>query len=97
MWGDQFGNSIAISFDGTVLVVGAPEAGATGAAYIFRRNETGWSLEATLLPPVGMQSHFGASVAISSEGETIVIGTWGDDVRARGTGSAYVYARANGV
>jgi hypothetical protein len=81
----NYGTSVAI--DGDIAVIGAPRylGGQLGAAYVFRRNGTTWSLQQRLM---NNQFTFGASVAVS--GETIVVGD------TSGTGQALVY-RWNGT
>lgn len=85
---DGFGASVAVSADGSLVVVGASSdavdakaaSAPTGAAYIFHwdssnDNSTVWSLSQTL---VGSSSRggdkFGSSVAVSEEGRVVVIG-----------------------
>jgi hypothetical protein len=87
--GRWFGSSVA--FDGTTLVVGAPEVGSDGTSpglvYVFEPDGTGVWQQVDRLEPTGFQVHrFGRSVAI--DGDTILVGA-PEDVR----GSAYVYAR----
>lgn len=111
--GDNFGNSLALS--GNTVVIGAPyqdydENGANsvseaGAAYVFTRSGSVWSLEEKL---VAMGTHgresgdqFGSSVALS--GETVVIGAPFQDYDADGNnligdaGAAYAFTRTAGV
>jgi len=84
----SFGYSVAV--DGSRLVAGAPNvppAGAGfGSAYVFRRDETGWTEEVRLTtggPPL-QANQFGISVAI--EGDVMVAG-------ATALARAYVYRR----
>jgi FG-GAP repeat len=71
---DYFGNSVAIS--GNTLVIGAPQFGNPGAAYVFVEPATGWATTSTfvarLTPSDGVRDSFGSSVAIS--GNTIIVG-----------------------
>ncbi|RMD62641.1 T9SS C-terminal target domain-containing protein, partial [Candidatus Parcubacteria bacterium] len=73
--GDLFGASIAL--DGDYLLVGAPGADMNvGAAYVFRRTETGWVEEAKLTASDGSSQEdfndFGWTVAL--DGDFAVIG-----------------------
>jgi hypothetical protein len=106
----HFGASMALSADGSTLIVGAPQAnGSTGAAYVFTREGEGWVEQAVITPPaptatpqgeeqcaeespeeVG-ECSFGASVAISADGKTALIG---DPSPSTTAGSALVYVRA---
>jgi FG-GAP repeat protein len=84
---DVFGGSVAIS--GDTVVVGAPGKNSRrGAAYVFVRSGTSWSLQQKLT--VGGIGQFGNSVAI--EGDTLVVGAWRDFVN--NAGSAYVFVRS---
>jgi len=89
---DWFGYSVAIS--GDTAIIGAYQdddnGSDSGAAYVFRRDGTGWVEEAKLLPSDGaVYDEFGYSVAIS--GDTAIIGAVGDDDNASWSGSAYVF------
>ena len=96
---DQFGCSVAIS--GDTIVVGAPwdngEWTDEGAAYVFVRSGTTWSLQRRLpRSSIGFSQQgalMGASVAIA--GDTIVVGEPGRDVGSNADhGAAYVYVRS---
>lgn len=108
--GDQLGRSIAISDDGSTVVVGAPFKRLnnirSGVAYVFVRpseQEGGWNsitpmnyanrLQASDFATSGLT--FGMSVAVSSDGGTIVVGAPGPN-QATYQGAAYVYVRMIG-
>ncbi len=69
-----------MSADGTIAVVGAPryDVGATtraGSAFVFVRAGTAWTLEATLTAMAPVDSaNFGTSVALSGDGQHILVG-----------------------
>ncbi len=119
---DRFGSSVAIS--GDVVVVGAPEeassaegvdgdqasedATRSGAAYVFRRTQTGWEQEAYLKASNTDQGDgFGTSVAVS--GDVVVVGAPSerskallvdgdeDDDSLISPGAAYVFRRVGGA
>ena len=88
---DWFGASVAV--DGDTVVVGAylddDDGSSSGSAYVFRWNGTGWA-EHKLTASDGAQNDwFGASVAV--DGDTVVVGAWGDDDDGSSSGSAYVF------
>ena len=92
---DEFGGYVTIS--GDTAVVGAREdddAGqASGSVYVFVRSGTTWSQQAKLMAGDGAAGdEFGVSVDIS--GETLVVGSWGDDDKGTSSGSAYVFVRS---
>src|SRR6266511_3701842 len=97
---DRFGDSVAIS--GDTLVVGASKddgaaGGDQGSAYVFVRSGGVWTQQQKLISSdAAAGDHFGCSVAIS--GETVVVGAR-NHAGAAGLqqGSAYVFARSEGV
>jgi len=93
--GDYFGSSVAISSDGNTIVVGAYRDGDngtdSGSAYIYRWDGNSW-VETKLISNDGEAGdYFGSSVAISLDGNTIVIGAYGDDDNGSSSGSTYLY------
>jgi uncharacterized membrane protein len=97
---DQYGTSVSVSADGTALVVGAMygdgEEGNSGSAYVYRWNGSSW-METKITANDGKQSdRFGRSVAMSADGDTIVVGANMKEGNALHSGSAYVY-RWNGL
>ncbi|MEL7473494.1 MAG: FG-GAP repeat protein [Planctomycetota bacterium] len=91
-----FGQDVAVSPDGTRVVVGAmwddDVANDAGAAYVYRRDAAQWVLEAKLLPSAGKAGGwFGVSVDI--EGERVVVGAREENTSVAGTGAAYVFER----
>ncbi|WP_428265881.1 FG-GAP repeat protein [Haliangium sp.] len=92
--GDGFGYPVA--FDGTVAVIGSPGRDSSaalnsGAAYVFRRNGGVWSLEAELTPTdphVGLEF---STHAVAVDGDTVVVGDYGNETLYDNDGAAYVY------
>jgi trimeric autotransporter adhesin len=118
---DSFGASVSIS--GNTLVVGAPDEGSSatgvdgdqsnnaavrsGAAYVFVRSGGAWTQQAYLKASnADSGDRFGSTVAVS--GDTIVVGSVGEDSGATGvdglqddesapvSGAAYVFVRSGG-
>lgn len=93
--GDRFGASLALSADGTTALIGAWGAnGEKGVAYIFQASAPGsWvssgTPTATLRNGSGAAGdQLGASVALSADGSTALIGAYGVNYEA---GAAYVF------
>jgi FG-GAP repeat/PEP-CTERM motif len=89
---DYFGRSVSIS--GSIAIVGShyddDNGDASGSAYIFENDGSGWAQVAKLTAPDGTASdYFGESVAIS--GNTAIVGAYGDDDKGDGSGSAYIF------
>ena len=91
------GISVAISSDGNTALVGASlDNNSTGSVYVWTRSSGIWTQQAQLIGTgaSGSPPFFqGASVALSSDGTTALIGVPGDD----DNGAAFVFTRANGV
>jgi hypothetical protein len=122
--GDHFGGAVTLSGDGKWLAVGAYNEGsnasgingdsgndlapASGAVYVFRRNELdgSWIQQAYLKASNSeMDDLFGWSAQMDGTGEVLVIGAFGEDSAAAGingtqgdntqgeSGAAYVFTR----
>ncbi|MGO8906638.1 MAG: hypothetical protein ACLQMH_13595 [Solirubrobacteraceae bacterium] len=95
---DEIGNgrlgfSVALSSDGsTALIGGVSEDGGVGAAWVFTRSGARWIEQAKLTGggEIGV-GVFGHSVALSSDGNTAVIGGEDDN---EGAGAAWVFTRS---
>lgn len=89
----SFGNSVAISGDGSRVAVGMPgTAGTLGFAYIFVRTGTTWAQEAEAVGVgTSIGDGFGAAVAIDDAGDLFVVGAPGDGTVAMNAGAAYVF------
>ncbi len=95
---DAFGYSIGL--DGDTAVFGAwgddDNGGDSGSAYVFTRAAGAWTEQQKLSPSDGQgNTRFGFVVAV--DGDTAVIGAWGDDDNGPFSGSAYVFTRTSGV
>lgn len=87
---DQFGFQVAL--DGDTLVGTSPFHALRGAAWVFVKDGSGWSLDQKLAADDGAAGDFlGGGVAI--DGSTIVVGA----ERENGQGAAYVYQRSMGT
>jgi hypothetical protein len=93
---DNFGDRVAVS--GDTAVIGADwdddKGDYSGSAYVFVRAADGtWSQQAKLTAADGASGDaFGSGVAV--DGDTAVIGAYGDDDKGTDSGSAYVFVRA---
>lgn len=98
---DYFGEAVALSDDGRTAIVGAADAmigsaREAGAAYIFTRNASGvWSQQQKLFLsyPENRQDVFGASVALSGDGNTAFVGAPAESITAEYGGAVYVFTR----
>lgn len=118
---DQFGTSLALSDNGNTLAVVASDedslssginsvpddnAANAGAVYLFTRSGTSWTQEAYIKASnADSGDHFGTSVKLSNDGNTLAVGAYGEDSDATGidgsqadaivdTGAVYIYVRS---
>jgi hypothetical protein len=117
--GDSFGLRVALSDDGHTLAVGAHNEASNatgidgnqnddseyaGAVYVFGRVGDTWSQQAYIKASnTDLYDHFGWNVALSGDGNTLVVGAPlessgidgdQDDNSADQSGAAYVFVRA---
>ncbi len=92
--GGRFGRSVTLSADGnTALIGGTRDNGFIGAAWVFTRSGSMWAQQGEKLTGTGEagQGEFGRSVALSANGDTALIGGWGDNGNA---GAAWAFTRS---
>jgi hypothetical protein len=90
----NFGGSVAL--DSNTIVVGAVNYGdnsGQGAAYIFTRSGTTWSVQQKITASDGASGDYfgGSSASVSVSGDTLVVGAYLENSAA---GSAYVFTRS---
>jgi hypothetical protein len=91
------GWSVAISSDGnTAIVGGMVDDSSTGAAWVFIRSGSVWMQQGPKLVGTGAVGTAlqGQSVAISSDGNTVIVGGPEDN---NGNGAVWVFTRSGGV
>jgi hypothetical protein len=97
------GVEVALSADGDTAVLAGSSAPGPVAAWVFSRAGGAWSTHGTPLiasgagprppGPVSEQESFGSSVAISADGDVILVGAAWDSGR---TGAVWVFTRSGG-
>jgi hypothetical protein len=91
------GISVAISSDGNTAIAGGyGDNNFVGAAWVFTRSGGIWTQQGTKLVGTGAigGSDQGWSVAVSSDGNTAIIGGWGDN---NYDGAVWVFTRSGGI
>ena len=95
--GDRYGTSVSLSEDGNTALIGAyvedtsPNSN-NGAAYVYTLSGTTWTEQKLLSPDISSNDSFGASVSISADGLTAVIGAGSEGYsEGSGGGAAYIY------
>jgi len=94
--GAEDGNSVALSANGQVALMGAPEGGPfqDGAAFVYAESGGTWSSApgATFLGPTGSGAWLGQSVALSANGQVALLGA-----PIGGVGAAYLFTESGGT
>ena len=93
----SFGYSVALSWDGSTALIGAPDTnGQVGGAYVFVRSGSTWAQQGSALTGTGGSGHstIGWSVALSGDGNTALTGGAGDN---NNLGAAWVFTRSGGT
>ena len=89
------GYSVALSSDGNTAIVGGIGDNANaGAAWVYTRSGSAWILQSKLFGTgaIGSASQ-GFSVALSSDGNTAIVGGIGDNTNA---GAVWIFTRSGG-
>lgn len=82
--GDDHGYDVSLNYDGTTLVAGAP-ASAYGGAYVYEYNGSSWDSGTKIQKnDYDTGAKLGRRVAISGDGNTIVLGAPFDDRTSSG-------------
>ena len=108
--GDAFGGAVAVSADGSTVVVGAtgvdsaPDGtikSGNGAAFVFTATDkakTKWARVTALYPRESNANNaFGFSLDVSSDGQAAVVGSPGYDASAVNSGCAFGFRIKDGV
>ncbi len=106
----NFGSSVALSRDGNTLAVGGRDASTAGAVYIFIRQGQAWTQQTYVKASnAAMNDSFGSAISLSSDGNTLAVGSYLEDSLGTGIngsqgsiaentsnrGAAYVFIRRN--
>ncbi len=101
MPGALFGTATALTPDGFIAAVGAPEENGRGAVHLY--STAAWStLGLIRASSGGLNDRFGSSLAINSDAQTVAVGADGEATEATGinptpnrrapeTGAAYIF------
>jgi hypothetical protein len=94
-----FGASVALSADGNTALIGATGNSTGGSATVFVRSGSTWSQQQTVTQTgAAALDSFGGAVALSSDGNTALIGAAQDNVGVNADqGSATVFVRSGSV
>lgn len=94
-WAD-FGRSVSLSDDGTVLAIGAPsDALSDGRTFVYHYSGGAWTLRGSAIDSEGDNDLSGKSVSLSGDGSVVAIGADENDAAGSAAGHARVF-RWNG-
>ena len=104
---EHFGYGIDISGDGTVVAVGQSSADGVaagqsgfGAVYVYVKSGGAWSATQTqkiVSTDIASGDAFGHDVALSQNGDRLLVGAPRDDDLETDNGAIYIFDRTNGV
>ena len=95
--GSRQGSSVSISADGNTAIVGGNfDNSDIGAAWVYTRTAGIWTQQGNKLVGTGATEYpyQGSSVSISADGNTAIVGGYGDNSNI---GAAWIYTRTAGV
>lgn len=96
--GDQYGCSVELNEDGTMMAVGAYKNQNTylgdGSVYLYRRVSNTWTFEKKIQPALpSYNANFGQTVKLSANGQRVFVSAYRDSSQK---GAVYVYEYRNG-
>ena len=96
---DRFGSSVAISSNGSTIVVGAPlwSANNNGRVKVFTNTSGNWVQVGSSIGGSGNNAAAGSSVAVSSDGSIVAIGSPTFSTGATNRGAVQVYQNVSGT
>jgi hypothetical protein len=96
---DSSGTSVSLSSDGSIVAIGADDNDGNGIGSghvrVYRNTNGTWVQIGNDIDGEAAGDVFGSSVSISSNGNIIAIGAWGNDGNGSGSGHVRVYKNTN--
>jgi hypothetical protein len=86
-----FGRSVALASNGGTALIGAGGGSSAGGAWVFTRRHSRWSRQDTRLAGKETSGRLGATVALSSDGDTALLGAGGENGQQ---GVAWIFTRS---
>lgn len=94
--GNNFGHSLALNADGSLLLVGAPNADQKGALYAFTRVNYAWTQQQKITVPDGaVGDGLGVSVALNADATVALVGARLDNAPLASQGAVYLLRQTN--
>ncbi len=94
---DNFGTSVSLSSDGSVVAIGAPEADGYSNGYvrIYKNINDTWTQLGSDIDGEASGDYFGISVSLSSDGSVVAIGASENNDNGRLSGHVRIYKSIN--
>lgn len=97
--GGEFGYSVSLNSDGTIVAVGDPQYKPSGSnlggVIIYEYNNGSWSQIGNPIVGEGYNDYFGISVSLNSDGSIIAVGAYQNDSGGYQAGQVRVFQNIN--
>ncbi|MBC3759915.1 T9SS type A sorting domain-containing protein [Hyunsoonleella sp. SJ7] len=98
---DQFGYSISISSDGSIVAIGTPynddNGGTSGHVRVFKNIDNVWTQIGSDIDGEAEADYSGSSISLSSDGDVLAIGAHRNDGNGRSSGHVRVFRNIDNV
>lgn len=98
---DEFGTSVSLSSDGSIVAVGGPNndgnSAYSGHVRIYVNNNGAWEQIGSDIDGETSSEDFGKSVSLSSDGSIVAIGAPNKDVNGTNSGHVRIYQNESGT
>lgn len=93
---DLFGSGVALSYDGSVALIGSEQdddkGSDSGSVYVYTKSGSTWKQRRKLTAnDAQVETKFGSSVTVSSDGSLVAIGAPWDRTKGTGAGAVYIF------
>ncbi len=99
--GDQFGKSVAMSSDGSIVAVGAPNTDTngnfSGQVSVYQFNGSNWVQMGAVIEAEASQDHSGYSIDLSDDGSILAIGAKDNDGNGSNSGNVRMFEYTGSV
>jgi hypothetical protein len=94
---DEFGTSVSLSGDGSIVAIGAPNNGGsdTGHVRVYKYVNSAWVKQGGDINGASNGDNFGTSVSLSNDGLTLAVGAPNNNGNGTDSGHVRVYKYAN--
>lgn len=94
--GDNLGCAVSLNADGSILAVGAwgysKDQMFRGNVKVFKNKNGSWTQVGSEIIGKNAAEYLGSSVCLNSDGSTIAVGAWGNDMNGNNSGVVRVYS-----